>query len=152
MLTQNPLRKRLKMRLSRRDPALPGRPKGPIIISRDERDILFTRVALRLNGIDAVRIATENEDWDRAAVLGQEFSDLLALLCTDLGWGPGTRTKFKLRTSPEVLVRAVQAVEREAQADREIYEQDLLNAQEVVREAGTLLDTCRRIRGALSRV
>jgi hypothetical protein len=138
------------MRLSKVDPVLPGRPKGPIVISRDERDALFNRIALRLNGIDAVQIATEGEDWEKAAALGQEFSDLLALVCIDLGWGPGAGAEFTLRTPPEVLSRAVQAVEREAHADHEMYEQDLLKAKQAVAGAKVLLNACERIRTALS--
>jgi hypothetical protein len=139
------------MRISRTDPVMPGRPKGPITISRDERDALFNRIALRLNGIDAVRIATEDEDWERAAALGQEFSDLLALVCVDLGWGPGAGEEFKLRTPPEVLGRAIQAMEREASADYGIHNEDLLSAQQAVGEAEILLSTCQRIAGALSK-
>lgn len=130
---------------------MPGRPKGPFTISRDERDALFNRIALRLNGIDAVRIATEDEDWERAAALGQEFSDLLALVCVDLGWGRGAGEEFKLRTPPEVLGRAIQAMEREASVDYGIHHEDLLMAREAVDEAKTLLRTCQRITAALSK-
>ena len=139
------------MRISETDPVMPGRLRGPIAISRDERDALFNRIALRLNGIDAVRIATEDEDWEKAAAVGQEFSDLLALVCVDLGWSPGAEAEFKLRTPPEVLGRAVEAIEREAQADYEIHRGDLLRAQQAVDEAEILLSTCRRIAAALSR-
>lgn len=139
------------MRISTIDPMLPGQPKGPITISRDERDALFNRIALRLNGIDAVRIATEDEDWEKAAVLGQEFSDLLALVSVDLGWGPGAGEEFKLRTPPEVLDRAIQAVEREASADYGIHHEDLLRARQAVGEAEVLLSTCQRITVALAK-
>lgn len=149
-MTQSLLHKRLKMRFSKGDPVLPGRPKGPIVISRAERDALFDRIALRLNGIDAVRIATEDEDWEKAAALGQEFSDLLALVYIDLGWGPGAGAEFRLSTPPEILGRAVQAVEREAQADHQIYEQDLLMATREVAGAQVLLNACQRIKAALS--
>lgn len=138
------------MRISKIDPVLPARPRGPITISVDERDALFNRIILRLNGIDAVQIAAEDEDWKRAAALGQEFSDLLALICIDLGWGPGVGAEVTLRTPPEILGRAVQVVEREAQADHQIYEQDLLEAQQAVDGAETLLGICRRIRAALT--
>lgn len=99
-----------------------------------------------------MRIATEDEDWGEAADLGQEFGDLLALVCIDLGWGEGEGEEFKLTTPPEILGRAVRAVEREAQADHQMYAQDLLMAEQAVTGAQALLSACRRIKVALSRI
>lgn len=48
-----------------------------IVITGEDRDALYERIVMRLNGIDDVYRAVEQEDWASAQELGLEFSDLL---------------------------------------------------------------------------
>jgi|SRR6478752_9032934 len=116
-----------------------------IVISREERDTLYSRIVLRLNGIDAVYHAVVAEDWPAAQRLGAEFSDLLRLVCGDLGWGEGADAQLTLATSPDVLRRAASALRQAAVFEREHGERDRAEAAEEVEEARRLEETCERI-------
>jgi hypothetical protein len=83
-----------------------------ITISAEERDALYDRIVLRLNGIGDVHTVVQQENWEAAQRLGTEFSDLLRLVYTDLEWGEGERRERTLNTPADVLARAAQALER----------------------------------------
>ena len=138
------------MRISNFGRVLPRGPHQAITISQEERDALFERILLRLTGIDALQLAAEATDWEKTAPLGREFGDLLIFVSTDLGWGPSDREEYELRTTPDVLARAVGAVERVVHNDQEIFGIDLQQAQAAVGEAHSLLGTCQRIKRALA--
>lgn len=116
-----------------------------ITISREERDALYHRIIVRMSGINDVYRAIEEEDWEAAQRLGQEFSDLLRLICEDLEWGEGEGEEFKLNTPPDVLLRAAAALGREARFDREHFEDEFRDAEESVRGARYLEQACERI-------
>jgi hypothetical protein len=120
-----------------------------IVISREERDALYNRIALRLNGIDAVYNAVEAENWGAAQRLGEEFSDLLRLVCSDLGWGERADAQLTLATPPDVLRRAAGTLRRTASFEREHREAERDEAAQEVDEAKRLEETCKRILGDL---
>jgi hypothetical protein len=120
-----------------------------IVLSAPERNALYQRILLRLNGIDAVYTAIAGEDWDAAARLGEEFSDLLRLVCTDLGWGESGQDETELSTPPDVLRRAASDVRALAEDDLEHYEAERQQAEGEARRVRSLKETCERILDAL---
>jgi hypothetical protein len=120
-----------------------------VTITREERDALYERILIRLSGIDGVYRAVEGEDWGSAQKLGQEFSDLLRLVCEDLGWGEGPGERVELKTPPDVLRRALDVVARSAKHDREHHEDECRQAEESAKEARFLEQACERIVGEL---
>lgn len=120
-----------------------------IPIEAQERDSLYERVLIRLNGIDAVYRAVQKEDWSAAHRLGQEFSDLLRLVCSDLGWGVRMGESISLSAPPDVLSRALRSVEQLAEADLRHFEFERQDAESQEHAARYLLQTCKRIQGQL---
>lgn len=120
-----------------------------ITITRDERDALYERIVMRLNGIDDVYRVVEDEDWAAAQKLGQEFSDLLRFVCEDLGWGKRAEETVPLSTPPEVLSRTVEAVSDLANADGAHFEAERQDAEAQEKEARYLQRTCERLLGEL---
>jgi hypothetical protein len=116
-----------------------------LTITREERDALYRRITTRLNGIDDVYRALEDEDWEAAQELGQEFSDLLRFLCTDLGWGEGSEESVRLVTPPDVATRAVGAVRAMAKADGSHFAGERQIAEAHEHEALDLQRTCERL-------
>lgn len=116
-----------------------------ITISKEERDALYERIVVRLSGIDDVHRVVEQEDWGAAQALGQEFSDLLRFVCSDLGWGEGPRSSLTLSTPADVLARAAAIVRDLAKADADQFESDRRHAEELEREAAYLRETCERL-------
>lgn len=122
-----------------------------ISITQEERDALYNRIVVRLNGIDSVSRAVEEEDWEAAQELGQEFADLLHLVCADLGWGEEAKASFALTTPPDVLDRAALALLDLATFDKAHYDDEVQEAKESSDEAGYLIATCERIHSQLKR-
>jgi hypothetical protein len=120
-----------------------------IVLSAHERDALYDRIILRLNGIDAVYTAIGSENWDAAARLGEEFSDLLRLVCTDLGWGESGQSETELSTPPDVLRRAASVVQALAEDDLGHYEAERRQAADEAQRVRALKETCERILNAL---
>lgn len=76
-------------------------------ITANQRNLLYEDILDRLSGIDDVRLAICNEDYERAQRLGIAFSDDLRLVTEDLGWGEdGPDETIELKTPPDVLRRA----------------------------------------------
>lgn len=119
-------------------------------ITREERDALYDRIVVHLSGIDGVYRAVEDEDWAAAQELGQEFSDLLRLVCEDLGWGSEAGETLALSTPPDVLARAAGVLRDLAGSDRMHYEQESKSADEQAAEARYLEQTCERLLGVAS--
>lgn len=120
-----------------------------IAITREERDALYSRIVVRLSGIDDVYKAVMQEDWAAAQQLGQEFSDLLRLVCCDLGWGDSSKASFALGTPPDVLDRAARLLAGLARSDQAHHDAEARAAQEGSDEAGRLRQVCERILGQL---
>jgi hypothetical protein len=117
-----------------------------LALSAQERDELYHRAVIHLTGIDDVYTAVEEEDWAKAQRLGEEFSDLLRLLCSDLGWGDEEqKDTFPLRTPPEVLRRAVENLQNMASHDRAHFEGERAKVTEELDEALHLEKVCERI-------
>lgn len=116
-----------------------------IAISGEERNALYERIVMQLNGIDGVYRAIEEEDWERAQRLGQEFSDLLRFVCEDLGWGENAASAFQLQTPPDVLARAAGAVREMAKFDVAQFESERRDAEEREAEARNLQQICERL-------
>jgi hypothetical protein len=119
-----------------------------VTITSEERDALYERIVTRLSGIDDVYRAVEEEDWETAQALGQEFSDLLGLICTDLGWGDSAEETFDLSTHPKALSRAARVLRELAQVDRTHHEGESREAEEGADEARYLQQTCERLLGS----
>ncbi|MDQ3724290.1 MAG: hypothetical protein M3335_00120 [Actinomycetota bacterium] len=120
-----------------------------ITISRDERDALYDRIVICLTRIDDVYRAVEEGDWPEAQSLSEEFSDLLRLVCSDLGWGEGTKDSYTLQTPPEVLRRALESLQELAGKDRAHFEGERDKLSEDVDDSRHLEETCARILGGL---
>lgn len=120
-----------------------------ITITKEERDALYERIVMRLNGIDDVYRAVEQGDWASAQKLGQEFSDLLRFVCSDLGWGEGTEETLDLSTPPDVLSRAAKTLREMAETERAHFESESRQAAEGASEARYLQQTCDRLLGEL---
>jgi|tagenome__1003787_1003787.scaffolds.fasta_scaffold20806280_2 hypothetical protein len=118
-------------------------------ISAQERDALYDRIVLRLNGIGDVHTVVEHEDWEAAQRLGSEFSDLLRLVCTDLGWGSDSGGERTLSTPTDVLARAILAIARMASQDHEISEEERRQFELELGGAERLQGVCSRILGEL---
>lgn len=120
-------------------------------ISAQERNALYERIVLRLNGIGDVELAVEEGDWEKAQRLGEEFSALLRLVCTDLGWGEGASAELTLATPPDVMRRAAGALHALAKAERAIFEARRQEADEELSEVRQVQEACERILGQLDR-
>jgi hypothetical protein len=118
-------------------------------ISPEERDALYNRLLICLTGIDDVYTAVQEENWERAQDLGEEFSDLLRLACSDLGWGGGRQDAYPLQTPPEVLRRAVTILREAAGKDRAHFEKERDKVSEEVDDARNLEEICERILAGL---
>lgn len=116
-----------------------------IVITGGDRDALYERIVIRLNGIDDVYKAVEEEDWASAQELGQEFSDLLRFVCADLGWGERADESLRLSTPPDVLARAAAVLRDLARSDAAHYESERRDAEEQENEARRLQQTCERL-------
>jgi hypothetical protein len=116
-----------------------------ITIGSEERDALYTRILVRLSGIDTVFRSVQLEDWEDAQQLGREFSDLLRLVCDDLGWGERDEESYSLQTPPDVLARAAEALRGLAAVDREHYERQGEVIEAMLRDVTSLQLTCDRI-------
>lgn len=123
-----------------------------IRISAQERDALYERIVLRLNGIGDVDLAVEEGNWKKAQESGEEFSALLRLVCTDLGWGEGASKELTLGTPPDVMRRAVGALHELAKTERAIFEARRQEADEELGEVRRLQEVCERILGELDQV
>jgi hypothetical protein len=116
-----------------------------LTITAEERDALYNRIVVRLNGIDAVYRAVEEEDWAAAQEQGQEFADLLQLICTDLGWGMGRVPETEMKTPLEVLARAAGVIRDLARCDESHHSGEARSAMERAEEARFLRQTCERL-------
>lgn len=116
-------------------------------ISVEERDVLYSRIVVRLNGIDSVHLAIDEENWDAAHRLAQEFSDLLHLLWADLGWGERAEESLSLSTPHDVMTRALSSLRELARSDRAHDEEERQSAQERVDEALYIEGICGRLIG-----
>ncbi|MDQ2631339.1 MAG: hypothetical protein M3Y75_10295 [Actinomycetota bacterium] len=121
-----------------------------ISIAKEERDALYERIVMRLNGINDVYTAVEDEDWAAAQKLGQEFSDLLRFVCDDLGWGEGAEERLDLSAPADVISRAAETLRDLASTDREHFEMEKREAEAQENEARYLQQTCERLLGKLS--
>jgi hypothetical protein len=80
----------------------------PPTITAQQRNLLYEDILDRLSGIDDVRLAVCQEDYERAQRLGVAFSDDLRLVSEDLGWGEdGPGGTIELKTPPDILRRAL---------------------------------------------
>lgn len=120
-----------------------------VVITAAERDALYGRIIVRLNGIDSVYTAIQDEDWEAAQRLGLEFSDLLRLVCEDLGWGESEAGERELVTPPDVLGRALETLLGLARVDRGHHEDEVRAARQKSDEARRIEETCERILGRL---
>jgi len=116
-----------------------------IAVTREERDALYDRIVVRLNGIDSVYRAVDEEDWETAQELGLEFSDLLRLVCEDLGWGEEGEENLSLKTPADVLARAAASLLTLATFDQEYHDAEAKLAEEKAKEAVFLREACERI-------
>ena len=116
-----------------------------ITITKEERDALYERIVMRLNGIDGVYRAVEEEDWEEAQKLGQEFSDLLRVVCEDLGWGEGAEGSLDLDAPADVLARAAATLRDLARTDAGHFEGERRGAEEQESEARNLQRVCERL-------
>ncbi|HEU5064067.1 MAG TPA: hypothetical protein VFT79_13090 [Solirubrobacterales bacterium] len=116
-----------------------------ITLTKEERDALYERIVVRLNGIDDIHQVVEQEDWDAAQRLGQEFSDLLRFVCSDLGWGEASQPQLTLSAPPDVLSRAATIVRDLAQADANQFESERRDLEVLESEAAYLRQTCERL-------
>jgi hypothetical protein len=81
---------------------------APVIISPEERDLLYNRILVHLSGIDGVWLAARNRDFETADRLGHEFCDELQLVMDDLGWGEHAADEpIELTSAPEVVRRVL---------------------------------------------
>ncbi len=116
-----------------------------VAITGAERNALYERIVMRLNGIDDVYRAVEQEDWASAQELGEEFSDLLRFVCTDLGWGERADESLPLTAPPDVLTRAAATLRELAKSDADHFETERREAEEQENEARYLQQTCERL-------
>jgi hypothetical protein len=92
-----------------------------VSISGEQRDALYTELLALLSGIDDVRLAIEEEDFERADRLAREFSSYLRLIFEDLGWGSHRPVSVELTMPPDLLRQTLSRL-REQAAER--YEQE----------------------------
>ena len=118
-------------------------------ISAEERDALYDRMLVDLNGIDDLRMAFQAENFERAARLSTEFGDKLRLM-EDLGWGyPSSTDPIKLTMPPEQLHRVFARLRSESTSLRREEEQEEAEIEEEAREhrdrAARITQSCDRV-------
>lgn len=121
----------------------------PTEISGEERDALYDQILSHLSGVDDLRMAFENGDFDQAARLGIEFGDELRLL-EDLGWGqhPAGST-IRLTMEPGQLHRVFTRLRSDAEGlkrDEEREKAAIENeARDRLRRATRITEACDRV-------
>lgn len=114
-------------------------------VSAAERDALYDQIFVRLSGIDSLWFAAENEEWDKADRLAQEYIDDLRLILEDLGWGEGDTEALELRTPPDVLRRALTRMQEQAEAQQKAEEEEREESRSREERRQRLMQTCRRV-------
>jgi hypothetical protein len=118
-------------------------------IIREERDPLYQQILSHLSALDDLRMALEEENFERAQRLGIEFGDDLRLL-EDLGWGPsGPARDIQLTMPPEQLHRVFTRLRADAEALRQDEERE---KAEIECEACHLWQRTTRVTEACDRV
>jgi hypothetical protein len=123
-----------------------------ITITAEQRDALYGEIVVRLSGIDAIHLALQDEDYDKAERLVREYSDYLLFLLNDLGWGESSATHdLHLTTAPEVLRRALGGLKASAarQLETDRSRTQAAKADEALSEL--VVSTCCDVLGRLDR-
>ncbi len=116
-----------------------------IRISAAHRDALYEQIFDRLSGIGDVWLAAEAGDFDRVGRLGQEFSDDLRLVLTDLGWGAGHGRTIELKTPPEVLLRIVGRLHTNAAGQQKSEEPEWARARDQEEHNRLVFEACETV-------
>jgi len=114
-------------------------------VTAAERDALYDQVFVRLSGIDSLWLAAQNEKWEEADRLAQEYVDDLRLVLEDLGWGEGSGTARELRTPPDVLRRVLTRMQKQAEAQQEAEDEEREESRLREERRLRLMQTCRRV-------
>ncbi len=116
-----------------------------ITITAKQRDALCDLLLDRLDGIEDVRIAAQQGDFDTAQRLGREVSDDLQLVL-NLGWGDDrSGGNVELRTSPEILRRALPRLEEAVRRHSAGHEPELAELREVGERNRLIEEACRHV-------
>lgn len=118
-------------------------------ITGEERDALYQQILSHLSALDDLRIAFEEEDFDRAQRLGIEFGDDLRLL-EDLGWGyPRPGISIQLTMPPEQLHRVFTRLRSDADGLRQDEERERAEIESEVRphrqQTTRVTEACDRV-------
>jgi hypothetical protein len=115
------------------------------VISAEQRDALYAQIVLRLSALDDLRLAVDEERFDKADRLAREFSDGLRLVIGDLGWGDRRKGSVELTTTSAELKRILGGMRERAieQFEAERPEQEAF--REPWDRAALVRDTCDEV-------
>jgi hypothetical protein len=118
-------------------------------IALEERAAILSQVFDHLNGFGDLHLAIQNEDFETAERLGQEFGDELRLL-EDLGWiDPPTAGEIQLTMPLEELHRVFTRLRADAEELRQDEERVDAEVEDEAREhrnrARRVTDVCDRV-------
>ncbi|HET9675975.1 MAG TPA: hypothetical protein VFP21_00555 [Solirubrobacterales bacterium] len=116
-----------------------------LLITGRQRDLLYDVVQDRLTGIDRVWWSVQNGEWDDAHRLAREYSNLLRLVVDGLGWGRNHQEAVELRSPPDVLQGALEAIRREVALENPEQMRLRLRAAEAQVDRQHALDACEEL-------
>lgn len=118
---------------------------NPLIITSEQRDVVYDHFLDRISGIGDVWTAIEKEDYEAADRLSREFSDSLLLLWSDLGWGEEAGGPVELTASPDVLRRAFTRLRELASSHAATVEQERQEVREMEERNRLVLEACQQV-------
>jgi hypothetical protein len=111
----------------------------------EQRDALHDQILDRLSGIGDIELAIRAGRCDVAARLGQEYSDELRLLGTDLGFGEGDGQPVWVKTDPEVLRRALPRLREAAEGLAASQEAEWAAVREMKDRSRLVAEACTSV-------
>jgi hypothetical protein len=113
-----------------------------IKISAAHRDAIYEYLLEHLSGIGDLWMVIQGKRYDRAAKLGQEFSDDIRLILDDLGWGEGPGRSIDLTAPADVLARVFGRLREQAAGDRESHSAEWAEARDLEERTRLVSEVC----------
>ncbi|HEX3735299.1 MAG TPA: hypothetical protein VHU86_09100 [Solirubrobacterales bacterium] len=124
-------------------------------ITAEERAAILGHIFDHLSGLEDLYVAIQDEDFETAERLGQEYGDELRLL-EDLGWAdPPTDETIRLTMPPEEVLRVFTRLRSDAEGLRRSEEREEAEVEDARREhrnrAQRVTDVCNRVLDVVNR-
>ena len=124
-------------------------------ITAEERAAILGHIFDHLSGLEDLYVAIQDEDFETAERLGQEYGDELRLL-EDLGWAdPPADETIRLTMPPEEVLRVFTRLRSDAEGLRRSEEREEAEVEDERREhrnrAQRVTDVCNRVLDVVNR-